>query len=50
MSAIPNPPDGGPPALANIEIDRRAVLKGLAAAGALAIPGETKIGNTPDQS
>src|SRR5262249_21578542 len=39
MSATPNPPDSGPPARANIEIDRRAVLKGLAAAGALAIPG-----------
>src|SRR5215470_134320 len=39
MSAIPNPPDGGPPARADIEINRRAVLKGLAAAGALAVPG-----------
>src|SRR5262249_31015522 len=39
MSATPNPPDSGPPARAGIEIDRRAVLKGLAAAGALAVPG-----------
>src|SRR5262249_7490230 len=39
MNAIQNPPDSGPPARANIEIDRRAVLKSLAAAGALAVPG-----------
>jgi len=39
MSANPNSPDSGLPARANIEIDRRSVLKGLAAAGALAVPG-----------
>ena len=39
MNAILGPPDSGPPARAGIEIDRRAVLKGLAAAGALAVPG-----------
>lgn len=39
MNASQNPPDGGLSARASIEIDRRAVLKSLAAGGALAVPG-----------
>ena len=39
MNATLNPPDSGLPARASIDIDRRAVLKSLAATGALAVPG-----------
>ncbi|MGN6172868.1 MAG: ABC transporter substrate-binding protein, partial [Streptosporangiaceae bacterium] len=39
MNATLNPPDGGLPARASTDMDRRSVLKGLAATGALAVPG-----------
>jgi peptide/nickel transport system substrate-binding protein len=39
MNHTPYPPDDGLPARASNEVDRRAVLKSLAATGALAVPG-----------
>ncbi|HEX7993016.1 MAG TPA: hypothetical protein VF506_03785, partial [Streptosporangiaceae bacterium] len=39
MNATLNPPDSGLPARIRTDIDRRAVLKSLAGAGVLAVPG-----------
>jgi peptide/nickel transport system substrate-binding protein len=39
MNARVNPPDPGRPAGLHAGVDRRTVLKSLAAAGALAVPG-----------
>lgn len=39
MSAISNPPDAATPVGVNIEVDRRTLLKNLAATSALAVPG-----------